>query len=39
VHSVYRYGLPLVVLGQGIAMWLYLSRPPAWLTVANALLR
>jgi hypothetical protein len=39
VHSVYRYGLPLVVLGQGIAMWLYLSRPPAWLAVANALLR
>jgi hypothetical protein len=39
VHPVYRYGLPLVVLGQGIAMWLYLSRPSAWLAVANALLR
>jgi hypothetical protein len=39
VHPVYRYGLPLLALGQGVAMWLYLSRPSGWLTLANAMLR
>jgi hypothetical protein len=38
VHAVYRYGLPILVLGQSMAMWIYLSKAPAWMSIAHWLL-
>ncbi len=35
IHPAYAYGLPLLVLGQTIAMTLYLLSPPAWLGIAG----
>jgi hypothetical protein len=39
VHPVYMYGLPMLVLGQATAMWIYLSGAPAWVAIAQTLLR
>jgi hypothetical protein len=39
VHAVYVYGLPALALGQATAMWIYLSRAPAWIAIARTLLR
>jgi hypothetical protein len=39
VHPVYRYGLPLLAVGQALTMWIYLSAMPAWIAIAKALLR
>lgn len=38
VHPVYLYGLPLLALGQAAAMWVYLSKAPAWISIARWLL-
>jgi hypothetical protein len=38
VHPVYLYGLPMVMLGQTAAMYIYLSGWPPWWRVAHALL-
>jgi hypothetical protein len=38
VHPVHRYGVPLLMLGQAMAMWIYTSNAPAWLTIARVLL-
>jgi hypothetical protein len=38
LHPVYLYGLPLLVLGQALAMWLALRAPPVWLAIAHAIL-
>ncbi len=35
VHAFYRYGLPVLILGQALAMWLYLTRAPAWMAIAQ----
>ncbi len=39
VHPVYLYGLPVLVLGQGTAMWIYRSGAPTWVAIAQTLLR
>jgi hypothetical protein len=39
VHPVYLYGLPALALGQAATMWIDLSRAPAWVAIAHALLR
>lgn len=39
VHPVYAFGLPVLMIGQATAMWIYLSRAPGWLTIARAFLR
>jgi hypothetical protein len=39
VHGVYLYGLPTLALLQATTMWLYLSRAPAWVKIAHALLQ
>jgi len=38
-HPVYLYGLPALILGQTMTMWIYLSRQAVWLAIAHALLR
>jgi hypothetical protein len=38
-HPVYAIGLPILMIGQATAMWVYLSRAPEWLTIARAFLR
>jgi hypothetical protein len=38
IHPVYAYGVPLIVLGQAIAMALYLLSPPAWLALGGRLI-
>ena len=38
IHRVYRYALPILILGQAIAMWIYLSRAPAWIAAVRPLL-
>jgi len=38
VHSVYRFGLPPLVLGQAVAVSIYLGRTAAWIALAHALL-
>lgn len=35
VHAVYRYGLPILILGQSAAMWLYATRAPAWIAMVR----
>jgi len=37
VHRAYAISLPLVVMGQIAAMWLYLARPPWWVEFAQHL--
>jgi hypothetical protein len=39
VHPVYLYGLPALALGQATTMWIYMSRAPTWIAIAQALLR
>jgi hypothetical protein len=39
VHGVYLYGLPTLALLQATTMWIYLSRAPAWVKIAHALLQ
>jgi hypothetical protein len=38
VHPVHRYGIPLLMLGQAMTMWIYRSEAPVWLAIARALL-
>jgi hypothetical protein len=39
LSRVYLYGLPALALGQAATTWIYLSRAPAWVAIARALLR
>jgi hypothetical protein len=38
IHAVYVYGVPLIVVGQVVAMTLFLQRTPAWMTLTHWLL-
>lgn len=38
VHTVYRYALPLVILGQGLAIYLWRVAPSWWLSTTHAIL-
>lgn len=38
IHAVYLYGLPAMMLGQFVAMYIYLSAWPVWLRIAHRLL-
>ena len=35
VHPVYLYGLPLMILGQALTMYIYLTRAPYWMLIAH----
>ncbi len=39
IHPVYRVGVPLLVLGQTLAMAIYIQRPAAWMGWATALVQ
>jgi hypothetical protein len=39
IHPVFGYGLPSLVGIHATAMWLFIAAPPAWVAIANALLR
>jgi hypothetical protein len=39
VHKVYLYGLPPLIAAGHIAMQLFLSPPPSWVRITDAILR
>jgi hypothetical protein len=38
IHPVHLYGVPMLILGQATAMWIYRSNAQAWLMIARALI-
>jgi Na+-dependent bicarbonate transporter superfamily len=38
VHPVYLYGLPVMMLGQSVSIYAYVTSSPAWLRIASAIL-
>lgn len=38
VHPVYRYAIPILLAGQAMTMWVYLSSWGVWLSIAHAVL-
>jgi len=38
VHKVYLYALPAIIVGQNLALYLWLMNPPAWRTITHAIL-
>jgi len=38
IHPVYRFALPAIVLGQTMALYLFLSQPRVWLTITHRLI-
>jgi len=38
IHPVFGYGLPSLAAIHAIAMWLFIAAPPAWVTIAHAIL-
>jgi hypothetical protein len=38
VHTVYRYALPLVIMGQGLAIYLWRGAPSWWLRITHAII-
>ena len=39
IHPVYVWGLPALIAGQSVAMWIYLSGETTWLSLAHTLLK
>lgn len=38
IHPVYRYGLPLMILGQALAMYVFLTKEPRWMVIAHRII-
>lgn len=38
VHKVYLYALPILIVGQGFAVWIWRSDPSWWQGIAHAIL-
>jgi hypothetical protein len=38
VHKVYLYALPAVIVGQNLALYLWLMNPPSWRAITHAIL-
>jgi len=38
VHTVYRYALPLVIMGQALAIYLWRGAPSWWLSITHTIL-
>jgi hypothetical protein len=38
IHPVFGYGLPSLAAIHATAMWLFIAAPPAWVTIAHAIL-
>jgi hypothetical protein len=39
VHAVYRYGLPCMIVSQGIAQYLLLAAPAVWLVATHRIMQ
>lgn len=39
IHVVYRYGLPCVLAGQALALYLFLVKPSVWLALTEVITR
>ena len=39
VHAVYRYGLPCMIVSQGIAQYLLLAAPSVWLVATHRIMQ
>jgi hypothetical protein len=38
VHRVYRYALPMLIVGQTLSIYLWRGQPGWWLRITNAIL-
>ena len=38
IHPVYVYGLPMIILGQALTMYIYLTRQPEWMVIAHRII-
>ena len=38
IHPVYLYGLPLMIVGQILTMYIYLTKQPEWMTIAHRII-
>ena len=38
IHPVYLYGLPAMILGQALTMYIYLSKAPEWIAIARRII-
>jgi hypothetical protein len=38
IHPVYLYGLPLMIVGQILTMYIYLTKQPEWMTIARRII-
>jgi uncharacterized membrane protein YozB (DUF420 family) len=38
IHPVYLYGLPIIMLGQALTMYIYLTREPEWMVIAHRII-
>ena len=38
VHPVYLYGLPMMILGQALTMYIYLTKEPDWMVIAHRII-
>lgn len=38
IHPVYVYGLPMMILGQALTMYIYLTREPEWMVIAHRII-
>jgi hypothetical protein len=38
LHTVYRYALPLLIVGQGLTVYLYVGAPAWWLGMTKAMM-
>jgi hypothetical protein len=38
IHPVYLYGLPIMILGQALTMYIYLTRAPEWMVFAHKII-
>jgi uncharacterized membrane protein YozB (DUF420 family) len=38
IHPVYLYGLPMMILGQALTMYIYLTRQPEWMVIAHRII-
>ena len=38
IHPVYLYGLPLIILGQAVTMYIYLTKDPEWMVIGHRII-
>jgi hypothetical protein len=38
IHPIYLYGLPMMIIGQALTMYIYLTREPEWMVIAHRII-